>query len=168
MPEFDFLFFDYLIMNWICLFGVVLDQNKTLHQSKSWATRIHHRPCRPLSVLCSGLLCFSVLLHSATGIFLFTEQVYCSFYSPGSIPSVLLLRGEMVWYSFLELIPKSSSRSWTCFLCSGPTHQLFWFKMITMMWDETIYLKNCEVVEKVEISINQNLIWYKSLNLKWM
>lgn len=61
-------------------------------------------------------------------------------------------RGKMVWYSFLELIPKSSSRSWICFLFSGPTHQLFWFKMITMMWDETIYLKNCEVVEKVKIS----------------
>lgn len=60
-------------------------------------------------------------------------------------------RGKMVWYS-LELIPKSSSRSWICFLFSGPTHQLFWFKMITMMWDETIYLKNCEVVEKVKIS----------------
>lgn len=135
-------------MNWICLFGVVLGQNKTLHQSKSWATRIHHRPCRPLSVLCSGLLCFSVLLHSVTGIFLFTEQVYCSFYSPRSIPSVLLLRG----YSFFLLRIDSKVKLKELNLFSGPTHQLFWFKMITMMWDETIYLKNCEVVEKVKIS----------------
>lgn len=134
------------------MFRVVLGQNKTLHQSKSWATRIHHRPCRPLSVLCSGLLCFSVLLHSVTFffpvyrtslLFLLQSKKY-SF-----CPSVE--RGKMVWYS-LELIPKSSSRSWICFLFSGPTHQLFWFKMITMMWDETIYLKNCEVVEKVKIS----------------